>query len=78
MINEFDTQLPTEEAEIAQMQDMIFNMQALNAHLRTQSNGPSLTHCEECGDEIPEARRLAVKACRHCISCKIELERMTN
>ena len=32
--------------------------------------GPGLTHCEECGTKIPEARRKAVAGVRLCISCQ--------
>jgi len=32
--------------------------------------GPSLTHCEECGDEIPEARRAAAPGVRFCVTCQ--------
>jgi phage/conjugal plasmid C-4 type zinc finger TraR family protein len=32
--------------------------------------GPSLTHCAECGSEIPEARRAAVQGVRLCLSCQ--------
>jgi phage/conjugal plasmid C-4 type zinc finger TraR family protein len=32
--------------------------------------GESLTHCEECGDAIPEARRKAVPGVRLCIDCQ--------
>lgn len=32
--------------------------------------GPSLTHCEECGEEIPEARRRALPGVRTCIACQ--------
>jgi phage/conjugal plasmid C-4 type zinc finger TraR family protein len=34
------------------------------------SNGPSLTHCAECGASIPEARRHALPGVRLCISCQ--------
>jgi len=34
--------------------------------------GESLTHCEECGESIPEARRLAVPGVRRCIECQEE------
>ena len=37
--------------------------------------GQSLTHCEECAAEIPEARRQAVAGVRLCISCQEELDR---
>ena len=34
--------------------------------------GKSLTHCEECGVDIPEARRKAVPGVRLCVSCQSE------
>lgn len=36
--------------------------------------GDSLTHCEECGLEIPQARRVAVPGVRLCVSCQSELD----
>jgi len=32
--------------------------------------GPGLTHCAECGAEIPEARRAAVPGVRLCLACQ--------
>ena len=32
--------------------------------------GPSLSHCEECGNAIPEARRKAIAGVRLCVSCQ--------
>lgn len=32
--------------------------------------GPGLTHCAECGNEIPEARRAAIRGVRLCLSCQ--------
>ncbi|MDB6086338.1 MAG: putative Zinc-finger containing protein [Gammaproteobacteria bacterium] len=32
--------------------------------------GPGLTHCAECGNEIPEARRTAIQGVRLCLSCQ--------
>jgi phage/conjugal plasmid C-4 type zinc finger TraR family protein len=37
--------------------------------------GESLTHCEECEAEIPEARRKALPGVRCCIGCQAERER---
>lgn len=37
--------------------------------------GDSLTHCEECGDTIPQARRDAIKGVRLCIACQSELDK---
>lgn len=38
-------------------------------------SGPSLSHCEECGDEIPEPRRQAVPGVRLCLPCQDERDR---
>jgi len=37
--------------------------------------GESLTHCEECGAEIPEARRSAMPGVRYCVRCQAEREK---
>jgi phage/conjugal plasmid C-4 type zinc finger TraR family protein len=34
------------------------------------TRGPGLTHCAECGSEIPEARRAAVPGVRLCLNCQ--------
>lgn len=36
---------------------------------RSQSR-PSRTHCLECGEQIPEARRKASPGCQYCIECQ--------
>jgi phage/conjugal plasmid C-4 type zinc finger TraR family protein len=36
--------------------------------------GKSLTHCEECGTVIPEARQLAIPGVRLCVTCQSELD----
>ena len=33
-------------------------------------HGPGLSHCEECAQEIPQARRQAVPGVRLCVSCQ--------
>ena len=33
-------------------------------------SGPGLSHCENCGAEIPEARRTAVAGVRLCVGCQ--------
>ena len=38
--------------------------------------GESLTHCEECGTDIPEARRKAIVGVRLCIACQQELDQL--
>lgn len=37
-------------------------------------SGESATHCEECGEPIPEARRKAI-ACKYCLSCQSAMEK---
>jgi phage/conjugal plasmid C-4 type zinc finger TraR family protein len=32
--------------------------------------GEGTTHCVECGEEIPEARRLALPGARTCVRCQ--------
>ena len=40
-------------------------------HAREQlSAGESLSHCENCGDAIPEARRAALPGVRRCLACQ--------
>lgn len=34
--------------------------------------GPSLTHCEECGEPIPPRRRELVPGVRLCVECQSE------
>ena len=32
--------------------------------------GEGTTHCEECGEEIPKARRCALPGARTCVACQ--------
>ena len=38
------------------------------------SYGESLSHCEECGNDIPEARQQAIPGVRLCVLCQSELD----
>ena len=38
-------------------------------------HGESLTHCEECDDEIPQARREAIPGVRLCVDCQAERDK---
>lgn len=40
------------------------------ASMRINRNAASATHCEECGEDIPEARRIAVPGCQMCAECQ--------
>ncbi|MFW3615940.1 MULTISPECIES: DksA/TraR family C4-type zinc finger protein [Halomonadaceae] len=37
--------------------------------------GESLTHCEECDEPIPQARREAMPGVRLCIACQSERDK---
>lgn len=37
--------------------------------------GKSLSHCEECEEPIPEARKEAIPGVRLCIQCQSEIEK---
>jgi len=63
------------------MADVVDQAQQAEAnHLRSAlsrvpkpENSESLTHCIECGREIPERRRQAIEGCTRCVECQ-ELE----
>lgn len=38
------------------------------------SQTESLTHCEDCGEEIPAARRRALAGVRRCVECQAEAD----
>ncbi len=38
-------------------------------------SGESRSHCEECGAEIPQARREAIAGVRLCVGCQSELDK---
>lgn len=41
-------------------------------------SGESLTDCEECGAEIPAARRAAVPGVRRCVNCQEASDQQQN
>lgn len=64
-----------EEAEIAQILTLQRNSAAVDAIRAKIGKGPSLSHCEECGEEIPLARQQAIAGCKTCIDCQSYHER---
>jgi len=58
--------------------DAAQEIEALHLKMALQNAGSrcygheSLLHCEECGERIPEARRVAVPGVRLCVSCQEE------
>ena len=70
----------SEEGEQSQAIAMIRDAQALDAvrqRLAKQRSQPSLSECDACGEDIPEARRLAVPGVTMCIYCQSKSERFT-
>ncbi|HGU9880504.1 TPA: TraR/DksA family transcriptional regulator [Citrobacter freundii] len=47
---------------------------AIQAH-RLNHSAVSATHCEECDEELPEARRKAYPGCTMCVSCQADAEK---
>lgn len=43
---------------------------AVEAARSRLGGGESLSHCQECGEPIPEARRKALPGVRKCIACQ--------
>ncbi|WP_220704023.1 TraR/DksA family transcriptional regulator [Citrobacter braakii] len=46
---------------------------ALSAH-RINRDAVSAMHCVECGEDIPELRRVKVPGCQRCASCQQDSE----
>lgn len=68
-----------EEAEIAQIQALFTNQNAVDnvrKQLAKQAELPSEEFCVECGEDIPEARRKLVPGVQLCIYCQTKLERI--
>lgn len=67
-----------EEAEMGQLHAIHNNMNAIanvRRQLEAQAAKPSLTHCEECGDEIPKKRQELIRGVRLCVFCQQLQER---
>ena len=47
---------------------------ALSMH-RLNHSAVSATHCEECDEELPEARRKAYPGCTMCVDCQADAEK---
>ena len=72
---EYDNQ---EEAEIAQIANLNANTAAINAarrQLAKQAEQPSAEECEDCGEDIPKARREMILGVQRCVSCQDIWER---
>ena len=39
-------------------------------------SGKTLIYCEDCGEEIPEARRRAVPGVKKCVKCQEKMDKI--
>ena len=74
MIDEFEYN-NEDENDMSQIHSIHVHMNAIAAIRRNISTGPSLTECDDCGEDIPETRRVAVQGCTRCIHCQTLFER---
>lgn len=65
-MDQFDRATEREE----QMRADALEAQARRAGLAGKTAADSATHCEDCGGEIPEPRRLALPGVRLCVECQ--------
>ena len=65
----------TDEAEQSSEVEAKYRNGAITAVLSIIQPGLSRFFCDECGDEIPEARRIAMPGCTLCIDCQEEFEK---
>lgn len=61
------------EDELAQAIELAEHEAIQLRAIQPETQAPSLSHCKECGDEIPRARR-AITGITRCIACQEEHE----
>lgn len=44
------------------------------ARQQIEAQGPGATHCDECGEPIPERRRQAIPGVRRCVACQSDAD----
>jgi phage/conjugal plasmid C-4 type zinc finger TraR family protein len=64
-----------EEADQAQLMTTALSAEAVAKIRAAIPTGPSYSHCDECGEEIPLARQKAIVGCKTCIDCQSLSER---
>lgn len=63
--------------DCAQEADAEFRRRAVERQRRVgRVTGVSLMECIDCGEPIPEKRRLACPGCERCIGCQAAKERL--
>ena len=67
-----------DQFDIAQELDAYYRQQALTVWEQRRGKGEApATLCRDCGEEIPQGRRLAVPWCTRCLDCQQEWEKET-
>lgn len=64
-----------DETELGQLHALHIHENALAQIRANFKHGFGLSHCEDCGEEIPIARRTAVPGVTRCIECQVDSER---
>jgi len=59
-----------QEREERQREEALAKMQE-----RALAAGVSYSHCEDCGDPIPELRRQSAVGCTRCVFCQESFEK---
>lgn len=65
-----------DEIDDSQKAERLYREEALGNRKRVGRPGwTSLTHCIDCGEEIPEKRRLAIEGCQRCRDCQEDYDK---
>lgn len=65
--------MPSKIIDQASELEEMLRENAIAAH-RINRNAVSAKHCESCGDDIPEPRRVAMPGCKTCSDCQRLIE----
>ncbi|EKS7429306.1 TraR/DksA C4-type zinc finger protein [Enterobacter cancerogenus] len=60
--------------QIQEQEDLLNQLHIQAARGRGNRGEQSLTHCEACGNDIPQGRRDAVPGVRVCVACQQRFE----
>ncbi|HET7313040.1 DksA/TraR family C4-type zinc finger protein [Salinisphaera sp.] len=62
------------EGAVQEQIDDTVNDAVARARRELAPGGVGLTHCEECGEPIPERRRELIPGVRLCVACQAEAD----
>jgi len=65
-----------DEADRARITSDRHLAEAMAGIKKNMPTGESHTHCADCGEPIPQARRMAAKGCARCAECQAEHEQL--